>query len=376
MNVVVAYMALALTTAETNVAVIKSPNSGIQPQAVVDQQKTLHLIFFKGEPGHGDLFYVKRKAGAEYFSEPIRVNNTLGSAVATGTIRGGQIALGKNGRVHVAWNGSNQVNGPNGHPMLYARLNDAGTAFEEQRNLMQKTMTLDGGGTVAADDHGNVFVAWHGLVIGGDRGEDKRQVWIARSSDEGKTFTVESPAWTEPTGVCGCCSMKAFCDSNGTINMLYRSATSSVNRDLYLLSSTDHGQSFRGSLIDHWRVQTCPMSTMAFAEGPQGVIAAWETNGQIYFGTIKPATREIENPRSAPGSSRGRKHPALAVNAKGEMIVVWTEGTGWQKGGDLCWQVFDKTGMPTNEKGQVFGGIPVWGLATAVTDDKGFTIIH
>ena len=43
--------------------------------------------------------------------------------------------------------------------MLFARLDDDGTAFETQRNLMTYTQGLDGGGSVAADsfecDFGN-----------------------------------------------------------------------------------------------------------------------------------------------------------------------------------------------------------------------------
>jgi hypothetical protein len=236
------------------VTVLDTPNGGIQPQAVVDARGTLHLIYFKGEEGAGDLFYVRREAGKERFSEPIRVNSQLGSAVAIGSIRGGQIALGKAGRIHVAWNGSGKVKVAGGSPMLYARLNDAGTAFEEQRNLMQGTSILDGGGTVAADDAGNVYVAWHALKTGGERGEDHRQVWVARSADEGKTFSKEAPAWAEPTGACGCCSLHAFADGKGTVYLLYRSASAGVNRDMYLLTSTDKGKSFQGALIHKWKV--------------------------------------------------------------------------------------------------------------------------
>src|SRR2546428_9548622 len=103
------------------------------------------------------------------------------------------------------------------------------------------------------------------------------------------------------------------------------------------------------------------MSTMALVEGPSGVVAAWETDGQIHFATIKPGTTDFTKPQSAPGSANERKHPALAFDARGEMILVWTEGTGWKRGGALAWQVFDKTGKPTEKKGRVDGGIPVWG---------------
>ena len=49
--------------------------------------------------------------------------------------------------------------------MLYSRLNDPGTAFEPQRNLLHETGGLDGGGTLAADGAGNVWVAWHAMGI-------------------------------------------------------------------------------------------------------------------------------------------------------------------------------------------------------------------
>ena len=42
--------------------------------------------------------------------------------------------------------------------MLYTRLNDAGTAFEPQRDLIRMARGLDGGGAVAADGVGNVYV--------------------------------------------------------------------------------------------------------------------------------------------------------------------------------------------------------------------------
>lgn len=118
------------------------------------------------------------------------------------------------------------------------------------------------------------------------------------------------------------------------------------------------------------------MSTMALVEGQNGVIAAWETEGQIYFASIKPGTTEFAKPQAAAGDAKGRKHPVVAVNSKGEMILAWTEGTGWQKGGALVWQVYDKTGKPTEAKGRVDRGIPVWGLPTVVAGDGGFTVIH
>src|SRR5438874_2743233 len=77
--------------ADRKVNTLRTPNHGIQPQAVVDGKGVIHLLYFKGEPSKGDLFYAQRKADGDHFSEPIRANSEHGSAIATGTIRGGQI---------------------------------------------------------------------------------------------------------------------------------------------------------------------------------------------------------------------------------------------------------------------------------------------
>src|SRR5262249_25694562 len=155
----------------------------------------------------------------------------------------------------------------------------------------------------------------------------------------------------------------------------YRSALGG-NRDIHLLTSKDRGKTFQGALVHELQASLCPMSTLAFLQTPSSVMTAWDTDGQIYFATIKPGTTEFSTPQSAPRTGKMPKHPALAINSQGAMILVWTEGTGWQKGGALVWQVYDKSGKPTQEQGRVESGIPVWGLPTVMATDAGFTILH
>jgi hypothetical protein len=355
---------------EKRVVLTRTPGHGIQPQAVVDGKGVLHLIYYKGDPAAGNLFYVRREPGQQHFSDPVQVNSQPGTAIAIGTIRGGQLAIGKGGRLHVAWNGSGKAQPPGpgkSSPMLYSRLDDRGTAFEPQRNLMRVSTVLDGGGSVAADLEGNVYVVWHGLPVDSERGEINRKVWVARSTDEGKTFAQEAPAWTQRTGACGCCGLRAFADHKGGVYMLYRGATDEgTERAMYLLGSGDHGKSFHEALAHPWKIDGCPMSSEAFAEGPGGVLAAWETRGQVYFSRLGTPSGKAGPARAAPGEGNGRKHPALAVNRRGEMILAWTEGTGWERGGALAWQVYDARGEPTAERGRSAGAIPVWGLPAAV----------
>ena len=356
---------------------VRTPDGGIQPQTMVDSRGVLHMIYFKGDAAAGDIEYVRRAPGAEAFSQPIRVNSQPASALAVGTVRGPQMALGRNGRVYVAWFGPSKARprGPNGSPpLLFARLNNSGTAFEPQRNLVQYATGLDGGFSVAADRQGGVYVVWH--AMGKISGEAHRRVYLARSTDDGKTFAREVAVSPDALGACGCCGMRAFVDHGGALYVLYRAAAQSVHRDMTLLVSTDRGQTFHATNVSSWNLNACPMSTDYLSEGGMQTLAAWEKAGEVYFDKINPRTFQLSSTVPAPGQADDRKHPAVAANSRGQVLLAWTEGTGWGKGGSLAWQLFNSSGQPIGTSGHA-PGVPVWGLPSVFTDAAGnFTIVY
>jgi hypothetical protein len=343
----------------------------------VDADGIVHVLYFKGEAAHGDLFYARLQSDGA-FGPAIKVNTRAGSAIATGTMRGGHLALGRNGRVHVAWHGSDQAlpraDGDT-TPVLYTRLNDALTAFEPERNVVQQPLMGLDGGTVAADPSGNVYVIWHAFERG-RRGEDDRRVWVARSADDGRTFVREVASSDATTGACGCCAVGALADRHGSLYVLYRSARDVVHRDTYLLTSRDRGTAFATDRLQEWNIGACPMSTFALSDAPSGVLAAWETAGQVQWLRIDATSGRRSSMVVAPGSATGRKHPAVAGNRDGDTILVWTEGTGWNRGGALAWQVYGKDDRPTGASGRV-DGVPAWSMAgVAARPDGTFVIVY
>ena len=358
------------------ITLLRTPHGGIQPQTELDRDGVLHMIYFKGDASAGDIEYVQRQPGTQDFSRPIRVNSEPRSAVAIGTVRGPQIAIGRNGRAYAIWFGSRAQSGgaADTMPVLFSRLNDSRTAFEPQRDLMQYARGGDGGLSVAADARGDVYVVWH--AMGAEPGEDRRRVYLARSTDDGKTFAREVPISPATLGACGCCGMRAFADGRGTLYVLYRAAAESIHRDMTLLTSTDDGSTFRAARVDAWELNACPMSTAYLSEGGSLVLAAWEKAGQVYFEEIERDALKVPAILAAPSESANRKHPAVAANANGLVLLVWTEGTGWSKGGSLAWQLFDNAGKATSAQGHA-PGVPVWGLPSAFADHQGnFTIVY
>lgn len=358
------------TLADSDVTVAQLPVGGIQPQAAIDATGIVHVVYFSGTPSGGDLYYVKLKGDGTKASEPVRVNSLDGSALATGSVRGAQMVLGRNGRVHVAWHGSKPITGddPSATPVWYTRSAD-GLKFDPQRAVSGNSQGIDGG-SVAADRAGNVAVAWHAL--GKQPGEDHRTIYLATSRDDGATFAAKAPATSAPVGACGCCGVRAAFDRSGILHVLYRAATGGNHRDTTWLMV--QGATSRAPIRVHpWELQSCPMSTFALTETTGGLAAAWETAQQIYSTTLDPATGTVGAITAIPGTGT-RKHPSIAVNQAGDRLIAWTEGTGWNRGGTLAWRLTDRTGAQLAATEQA-GPVPVWGLVSAVPLNNGSFLI-
>ncbi len=143
-----------------------------------------------------------------------------------------------------------------------------------------------------------------------------------------------------------------------------------------MLESNDSGRSFRGSQVQPWTIGACPMSSMSLAAAGARVVAAWETAGQVYFGEIDTAAARIAHPIAARGDGGARKHPRLAANARGDVLMTWAEGTAWQRGGSLAWQLFGGDGQPIGALGTA-PGIGVWSFPAAIARPDGrFVVLY
>ena len=134
-------------------------------------------------------------------------------------------------------------------------------------------------------------------------------------------------------------------------------------------------QPFRRNQLNAVLVITRRVYASAFAESRFGVLAVTERDGQIYLHRIDPLTLDLSQTSCPPGGDK-RRHPVVAANSKGEVLLAWTEGTAWEKGGALLWQLFDKSGKTIAEKGRA-EDVPIWSLPTAFASaDGNFAILY
>ena len=65
----------------------------------------------------------------------------------------------------------------------------------------------------------------------------------------------------------------------------------------------------------------------------------------------------------------------LAVDEGGHILLAWAEGTGWQKGGSLAWQVFDEGLKPLAASRGSAPDVPVWSFGAVAATADGFVIV-
>ena len=346
------------------VEVLRAPDGASLPQAAVDGGGRLHLVYYTGSMSSGDLWHVVRGPDGSEWSARRRVNSRPHSVTGLGPVDGGQLAVGPDDRLHVTWYHRDPAR------FHYARTGADGL-FEPQRTLsVREEGGVETGSTVAVDADGRVYVFWHAGAVA----DARRRVYLAASRDNGEHFDSPRPVSPAAEGACGCCGLRAETDGAGAVYVSYRGAGDDVRRGMRLLVSNDAGRTFDDRLVHPWDIGACPVATTTLDSGPDGTLAAWETEGQVYVAN----TERLDRPWSPAGEAQfRRKNAAVAVNRRGDVLLAWGDGPGWQSGGNLHWQAFDARGRPRGGPGRGRAPIPARSVPTvAARPDGSFAIVY
>ncbi len=211
------------------------------------------------------------------------------------------------------------------------------------------TIAKEGLMALSADGE-NAFAVWLDL-----RGNNRNKIYGAKSVDGGRTWSKNIMIYTSPdTSVCECCKPSVLVKGNN-IYVMFRNWLGG-NRDLYLIQSTNGGNTFEQAQklgTGSWPLKGCPMDGGGLAVNKKGGIqTVWRRKEKIYaavpgnnekeIGTGKGCTLETLNNKNVYAwsdngdivfiNSRGQKkilgkgsQPVLKALDNERLICVWED---------------------------------------------------
>jgi hypothetical protein len=230
-----------------------------------------------------------------------------------------------------------------------------------------------GGQSIAADRDGDVWVSWYGVAAARGTEPDAR-LFVAASSDDGRTFAPEQPARPEVLGACYCCAMSALAADDGRLLLLYRAAGDGRHRDVHLFSSDDGGTMFTDARLDEWEFVGCPETGGSLAQTPTAPLALWEAAPRLLKLARLPADGAPGPITVLEGDGRLPRYPVAATNEAGETLVVWVEGVSAKRPGDVVWQRLDVGGRPLGAR-ERHGGAKANSLVAVVARPDGSFLV-
>ena len=312
------------------VNVIRVPGDAKAVKAQLGANGAIHLLL-DAEDGPR---YVKSTDAGVSFSAPMMIVDAESQKPGL-KFQGEDLAIGKDGRVHVAMsnNAWNLKLPEEEWGFYYASLASGANAFSSVRNLNRKPSE---GFSLAADERGSVTTCF----LSG-------KLYTMLSHDNGQTFgEYEEP--NSEWDPCNCCTTAAAYGADGKLAVLYREETNN-ERDMFVVlwdqrAGTKPSRTrISGTL---WKLEGCPMTYFTVSRAGSGFVAAWPTKGRVYFACLdKDGAVLPPGEIKTPGES-GMRNRLVALSASdGATLIVW------KKKDVLGWQLYDAKGQPEGEPG-------------------------
>jgi hypothetical protein len=227
-----------------------------------------------------------------------------------------RVAIGADGIIHVLWQEIIFSGGSHGGDILFARSQDGGATFSTPLNL-SSSVAGDGKGRIDKD-------RWHNgsldLAVGADGTvyaawtEYEGALWLRRSLDGGKSFSEKirlrdaKPARAPALAV------------HGKAVYLAWTVGDDPSADIRVARSDDGGTSFAAPVIvDRSKGYSDAPKLAVDARGTLHVVYA--DGKRIVYSRSADQGRSFERPRNI--SDRDAGFPALDIDAKGNLYVLW-----------------------------------------------------
>lgn len=309
-----------------------------EPATAAASDGTFYVAWVNHDARQADVMLAHFNNKAEAVGSPVRVNRQPGVATAW---RGDQpsVAVAPNGAVHVLWTPRVEAGEKHIADIYLSTSTDGGQSFATEVKVNDDKAPADHGmHSLAVAKDGRIYAAWldernvhapkPSTKAEGHHMESNRDLYVAYSTDGGRTFSKNQKVATD---ACPCCKTALTVSADGTLYAGWRQVLPGSYRHIAVASSTDGGTKFSAPVIvsdDRWMLQGCPVSgpslSVDAASGALKVVwyAAGETGAPgVYFAESKDKGHSF-SPRELLSQENVRGTPALA-SGNNNMIALW-----------------------------------------------------
>lgn len=270
-----------------------------QPQVAVNAKGEIFVVF--GNPQ--GVWFSSSKGGDKSFSAPMKIADVKG--LALGMRRGPRIVVNGNSIAVTA------ISHTSGNLLTWYSP-DAGATWSKEAAINEvPTSAREGMHGLAGDGAGNVFVLWLDLR------EKKTQLWCAKSTDGGKSWTKNIRVYKSPDEtICECCHPSVAFGPKGEIIAMWRNWLGG-NRDIYRSISVDGGRTFGDAAklgTGSWPLKGCPMDGGSLTVAGKDTVYVWRRELKVFATT--PHAPEMLIAESG-------AHPIALPASNGQFEFIW-----------------------------------------------------
>lgn len=279
---------LLIAKAQTKLA------SGEQPQITVDTKSMVRLVY--GDKNN--IYFSTSADNGKTFDSPVLVGQV--SEMHLGMTRGPQLATSKDYSLVTAMDKKGNIH-------AFRQTHKTGK-WEKISNVNDvEGSAPEGLMSISADENNTFYAVWLDL-----REDRKNNICFASLKE--KKWLLNKFAYKSPESqVCECCKPSIVVKGN-TVSIMFRNWLKG-SRDLYLITSSNGGQSFSDAQKlgnGTWPLKGCPMDGGGLSiDSKNQIHTAWQREGIVYY--------------ADPGQAEQKLGEGRQVNISGN-IITWGNG--------------------------------------------------
>jgi hypothetical protein len=289
---------------------------------------SIYVVWVNHDAKQADVMLARFNEAGQLQGSPVRVNKQTGAATAW---RGDQpsVAVAPDGAVHVLWTARVDAGENHGTDVYLSSSTDRGQSFATEVKVNDdKAPGPHGMHSLAVAGDGRIYAVWldernvHAPKPStkgeGHHMESNRDVYLAYSTDGGRSFSANKKVASE---ACPCCKTALTVSSDGTLYAGWRQVLPGSFRHIAVAGSTDGGKNFSSPVIvsdDRWVLQGCPVSgpSLSVDRASGNLKVVWYAAGEgtaagVYFAESKDKGQSF-TPRQLLSQETVRGTPALA----------------------------------------------------------------